>query len=58
MRLETDTLNYDMNAHMAYFWSPTYVYSDSTTIFSRRGSYDTDRRFAHSVKSSEVHREG
>lgn len=58
MRLETDTLNYDMNAHMAYFWSPTHVYSDSTTIFSRRGSYDTDRRFAHSVKSSEVHREG
>lgn len=58
MRLETDTLNYDMNAHTAYFWSPTHVYTDSATLFTKRGSYNTDQRFAHSVKSSEIHREG
>lgn len=58
MRLETDTLTYNMDAHMAYFWSPTYVYTDSTIVYSERGTYNTDQRIAHSVKSSEVHHTG
>lgn len=56
MRLETDTLTYEMNAHTAYFWSPTHVYTDSTTIYSERGTYNTEQRVAHSVKASQVHR--
>lgn len=55
MRLETDTLKYSVDAHLAEFWSPTHVYTDSTTIYSERGIYNTDLRYAHSVKSSEVH---
>ena len=58
MRLETDTLTYEMNAHTAYFWSPTHVYTDSTTVYSERGTYNTEQRVAHSVKSSQVHRHG
>jgi len=55
MRLETDTLTYEMNSHTAFFWSPTHVYTDSTTVYSERGTYNTEQRVAHSVKSSEVH---
>ena len=55
MRLETDTLTYCVKTHLAEFWSPTHVYTDSTTMYSERGTYDTDLRYAHSVKASEVH---
>ena len=34
MRIETDTLTYNVNAHLAEFWSPTHVYTDSTTMYS------------------------
>lgn len=55
MRIETDTLLYSMKTHVADFWSPTHVYTDSTTMYSEKGFYNTDLRYAHSVKSSEVH---
>lgn len=55
MRMETDTLLYSMKTHVADFWSPTHIYTDSTTMYSECGSYNTDLRFAHSVKASEVH---
>lgn len=55
MRLETDTLTYSMKTHLAEFWSPTHVYTDSTVIYSEQGTYNTDLRHAHSVKSSQVH---
>ena len=55
MRLETDTLTYCTETHLAEFWSPTHVYTDSTTMYSERGTYDTELRYAHSVKASEVH---
>ena len=55
MRLETDTLTYCTETHLAEFWSPTHVYTDSTTMYSERGTYDTEMRYAHSVKASEVH---
>lgn len=53
-RLETDTLTYDYKIHTAYFVSPTYIYSDSTVIYSERGSYNTDTRYALSTKASQV----
>lgn len=55
MRLETDTLSYYVNTHTAEFWSPTHIYTDSTTMYSERGTYDTKLRYALSVKASEVH---
>ena len=55
MRLETDTLTYDMNLKEAEFWSPTHIYTDSTTMYSEWGSYNTDKRYAYSRKASEVH---
>jgi hypothetical protein len=55
MRLETDTLTYCTETHLAEFWSPTHVYTDSTTMYSECGTYNTDERYAHSVKASEVH---
>lgn len=55
MMLTTDTLVYSMRTHLAEFWSPTHVYTDSTTMYSEQGTYNTDLRYAHSVKSSEVH---
>ena len=55
MRLETDTLVYCTETHLAEFWSPTHVYTDSTTMYSERGTYDTEQRYAHSMKASEVH---
>ena len=55
MRMETDTLTYCTETHLAEFWSPTHIYTDSTTMYSERGSYNTESRYALSVKSSEVH---
>ena len=57
MRLETDTLTYNTNTHIARFWSPTHIYTDSATMYSEHGTYNTDLRYAHSMKASEVHNE-
>ncbi len=54
MQLYTDTLIYNMNTHIAEFWSPTYIYTDSATMYSERGTYDTDKRYAFSTQASQV----
>lgn len=54
MRLETDTLTYCTVTNIAEFSSPTYIYSDSATLYSEKGSYNTDTRYAYSTKSSRV----
>lgn len=53
-RLETDTLYYNMNTSMATFIGPTHIYSDSTTIYSEKGHYNTDTRYAESYRQSQV----
>lgn len=53
-RLETDTLLYRVNDDVADFRSPTYIYSDTTTIYSEKGSYYTQQRYALSTKASFV----
>lgn len=58
MCLLTDTLTYETTPQMAYFWSPTWVYMDSTRIYSEKGIYNTGLREAHSVRASQVHRGG
>lgn len=55
MRMETDTLVYNTNTHLAEFWSPTHIYTDSSTMYSESGTYNTEARYAFSSKASEVH---
>lgn len=53
-RLETDTLFYNTRTEVADFVSPTYIYSDSTILYSELGSYNTQTRYAVSTKASSV----
>lgn len=53
-RLETDTLLYHVGTEAADFRSPTYIYSDTTTLYSERGSYFSKQRYALSTKESRV----
>lgn len=54
MRLETDTLTYCTTTNLAEFRSPTHIYSDSAILYSEKGSYNTDTRYAYSTKASRV----
>lgn len=53
-RLETDTLHYNTRTSLAVFVSPTHIYSDSSTVYSENGSYNTDSHIARSYKASKV----
>ena len=53
-RLETDTLFYNMHTEDAFFVGPSVIYSDSTTIYSLYGTYNTARRIAYSYEGSKV----
>ena len=52
--ITTNYLNYNTRTYVAHFETPTYVYSDSSTIYSELGEYNTDTRFAISYKESHV----
>lgn len=52
--LTTDTLRYNTGTHIALFESPTYIYGDSTTIYSEHGSYNTNSGKAHSDKATSI----
>lgn len=58
MLMITDTLIYNTVNKIAQFVSPTYIYSDSSTIYSELGNYNTDTRFAISFKASHVNNQG
>ena len=58
MLLVTDTLVYNTVSKVAHFESPTHIYSDSSTIYSEFGDYNTDTRFAASFKGSHVDNQG
>ena len=58
MRLVTDTLIYNTETTVAHFESATYIYSDSSTIYSELGDYNTDTRFAISYRASHVDNQG
>lgn len=58
MRLVTDTLLYNTRTSVAHFESPTYIYSDSSVIYSELGDYNTDTRFAISYRGSHVDNKG
>lgn len=58
MRLVTDTLIYNTETTIAHFDNATHIYSDSSTIYSELGDYNTDTRFAISYKASHVDNQG
>ncbi len=53
-QLETDTLLYNTETCLAIFISPTYIYSDSSTIYSEDGTYNTDSHEARSFKATRL----
>ncbi|MCH2214092.1 MAG: hypothetical protein MK086_02865 [Flavobacteriales bacterium] len=40
-RVETDTLKYGNSSEIAYFFGPTFIYSEENTIYCENGWYDT-----------------
>ncbi len=58
MLLVTDTLIYNTVTKVAHFESPTHIYSDSSTIYSELGDYNTDTRYAISFRASHVDNQG
>ena len=53
-RLHTDTLYYNTQSHIASFVSPTFIYSDSTVIYSEEGTYNTETRYSVSTQASRI----
>ena len=53
-RLETDTLFYNMHTEDAFFVGPSTIYSDSTTVYSLYGTYNTGTRISYSYEGSRV----
>jgi lipopolysaccharide export system protein LptA len=58
MTLLTDTLLYNTDSEVAHFESPTYIYTDSATLYSELGDYNTGTRFAISYRSSHADQNG
>ena len=58
MRLLTDTLVYNTVTEVAYFESPTRIYTDSAFIYSELGNYNTASREATSFLASHVDNRG
>ena len=58
MQLFTDTLIYNTKTEVAHFESPTYIYSDSSVIYSELGNYNTATRYAISYRNSHVDNQG
>lgn len=56
--LFTDTLIYNTVTEVAHFESPTYIFSDSSMVYSELGDYNTATRFAISFKRSHVDNRG
>ena len=53
MTLTTDFLDYDMVKHLAYYFEDGKLVTNSKTLTSKKGYYDTDARFA-SFKDSVI----
>ena len=53
-RLETDSLHYNTETELAVFTSPTYIFSDSSSVYSEHGTYNTSTHEASSYKASQV----
>ncbi len=52
--LKTDTLQYNTRTSLATFVSPTFIYSDSSTVYSEDGTYNTSTHAAASYKATRL----
>lgn len=52
--LQTDTLQYNTRTSQATFCSPTFIYSDSSTVYSENGTYNTKSHFAASFQGTRL----
>lgn len=53
-RLLTDTLYYNTRTSLAQFVSPTDIFSDSSTVYSENGTYNTNTHLACSYKATRL----
>ena len=53
-KIITDTLKYNTKTTVALFESATHIYTDSTTIYSEHGLYNTTDKLAHSDKATSI----
>ena len=52
--IEADTLRYGSENRIAYFQGPTYIRSDSATIYCEKGNYDTYNDIAKLTKHARI----
>ena len=50
--MKSDTLRYNTVSKIAYFYGPTYIYSEENTIFCRSGWYDTQKNTSQFSKGA------
>jgi len=50
--VETDTLKYGSSSEIAYFFGPTFIYSEDNTIYCENGWYDTFRDISQFNKNA------
>ena len=53
--INTDTMDYDSEAHIAYFFGPTTIISDSSRIYCENGRYNTDLNVAQFNKNAYIY---
>jgi len=53
--INTDTMDYDSEAHIAYFFGPTTILSDSSKIYCENGRYNTDLNVAQFNKNAYIY---
>ncbi|MGB0979321.1 MAG: OstA-like protein [Croceimicrobium sp.] len=53
--INTDTMDYDSEAHVAYFFGPTTIFSDSSKIYCENGRYNTDLNIAQFNKNAYIY---
>lgn len=53
-RLETDSIYYNTHTTVADIVCPTYILQDTSTLYSEKGSYNSDLGFAVSEKGSHL----
>jgi lipopolysaccharide export system protein LptA len=51
-RVETDTLHYHSKTETAYFFGPSFIYSEENTIYCETGWYDTSNDVAQFGKNA------
>lgn len=56
IQMTTDTLRYLYSKQTAYFYGPTNIYTDSTTLYCEAGSYNTRSQEGELRKNAKIYR--